>query len=53
MQNDSKAIQYQRRIEFRRENKNGKEVMKICRCQLLKTRQSLLPDKGSISCVAA
>ena len=36
MQNDSKAIQNQRRIEFRKANKSGQELMKGTHYLLLK-----------------
>ena len=41
MQNLSKAIDNQRRIEFRKSDKNGKLLMKGCRFLLLKNRNKL------------
>jgi transposase len=41
MQNYSKAIQNQRRIEFRKANKSGKDMMKGCHYLLLKNADKL------------
>lgn len=46
MQNYSKAIQNQRRIEFRKANKSGKDMMKGCHYLLLKNAEKLTENQS-------
>mgnify|MGYP001763520471 CR=1 FL=1 len=46
MQNYSKAIQNQRRIEFRKANRSGKDMMKGCHYLLLKNAEKLTESQS-------